>query len=149
MCCQVIPAIALGNESAQLDIFDSHFLRTDTAGQNHFQFIVIRMMSQARNLPHLLFIQIIVQPLKHTVKCHLCRIRDEREDGMVEVIINRFQDVRNQFLTQLFSLLVNIRVTASREVDPLERTGFLLPCLIDLCRTQLSLFTDQEGLSRQ
>ena len=111
VCRQIVPAITFGNESTQFDVLDRYLFRTDTARQDHFQFIVVRIMSQIGNLSYLFFIQVIVQPLKHTVKCHLRRIRYEREYGMVEIIINCLQDVRHQLFTQLFSLLIDVRVT--------------------------------------
>ena len=95
MGCQVIAAISFGDESTEFDILDGHLFATDTAGKNHFQFFQIRIMPQCGDLPYFLFVEIIIQSLQHSVESDFCGVGDERENRMVDVVIDSFQYSRD------------------------------------------------------
>ncbi len=50
---------------------------------------------------------------------------------MVQVVINGFQNIRNQFFSQKFPLLIDIYIAATGEVDTFERAGVPLAGLVD------------------
>ncbi len=72
---QVVPAVSFGNKGTQLDIFDSHFLTTDTPRQDFFQFLVVGVVSQSLYLLYFQLIQIIVESFQQSIEGHFCRIR--------------------------------------------------------------------------
>ena len=90
------------------------------------------MMPQCRNLPYFLFIQIVIQPLQHSVEGNFGRIRDKGKYSMVQVVINGFQNIRNQFFSQEFPFFIDIYIAATGEVDTFERAGVPLARLVDL-----------------
>ena len=92
---KVITAVALGDESTQLDVFDGYLFASYATGQDTLQLIVAGIMSQSGNLPDFLLVEVVVQSLQHSVEGHFRRIRYEGKDGMVYILINGFQDVRH------------------------------------------------------
>ena len=129
---QVIPTVSLGNECTELNIFDGNFFTADTAGKNDLQLFHIGMMPQCRNLPYFLFIQIVIQPLQHSVEGNFGRIRDKGKYSMVQVVINGFQNIRNQFFSQEFPFFIDIYIAATGEVNTFERAGVPLARPVDL-----------------
>ena len=51
---------------------------------------------------------------------------------MVQVVINGFQNIRNQFFSQEFPFFIDIYIAATGEVDTFERAGVPLARLVDL-----------------
>ena len=147
LCFRVVPrtmlsAVALGNESTQLDVLNGHLLAPYAAGQDTLQLIVAGVVSQSGNLPHLLFVEIVVQSLQHSVESHFRSIRYKGKDGVVYILVDGFQDVRYQFLTQQFTFLVDVHVTAATEIDTLEGARLHLARLVDLHCAELAGFVD-------
>ena len=61
---------------------------------------------------------------------------------MVYILVDGFQDVGHQFLTQQFTFLVDVHVTAAAEIDTLEGARLHLARLVDLHRAELAGFVD-------
>ena len=131
---KVVATVALGNESTQLNVLNGHLLAPYAAGQDTLQLIVAGVVSQSGNLPHLLLVEIVVQSLQHSVESHFRSIRYKGKDGVVYILVDGFQDVGHQFLTQQFTFLVDVHVTAAAEIDTLEGASFtsrgLLICTV-------------------
>ena len=61
---------------------------------------------------------------------------------MIDVVIDRFQNSRNQLFTQPFPFLINIDITATGEIDTFERTSMILAWLVNLRSTDFTFFAD-------
>ena len=96
-----------------------------------FQLIVAGVMSQSGNLPHFLLVEIIVQSLQHSVESHFRSIRYKGKT-VWSYPYRWLSGCWNQFLTQQFTFLINIHITAAAEIDTLERTRLHLARLVDL-----------------
>ena len=139
---KVVATVALGNESTQLNVLNGHLLAPYAAGQDTLQLIVAGVVSQSGNLPHLLLVEIVVQSLQHSIESHFRSIRYKGKDGVVYILVDGFQDVGHQFLTQQFTFLVDVHVTAAAEIDTLEGARLHLARLVDLHRAELAGFVD-------
>ena len=148
MSRQVIAAVAFGNKRTQLDVLYRHFLTADAPRKDSLQFIVTGVVSQLLYLSHLQFIKVVVESFEHTIKRHLRRVRYKGEHGVLHIIIYRFQDRVYQLLTQQFSFLINIHITAPAEIDTFKRACLLFLCPVDLCQAHLSGFIQKDSLSR-
>ena len=58
---KVITAVALGDESTQLDVFDGYLFASYATGQDTLQLIVAGIMSQSGNLPDFFLVEVVVQ----------------------------------------------------------------------------------------
>ena len=96
---QIIPAVSFSNKSTQLNILDSNFFCTDTHRKNLFQLFFLEKMTLVGN-PFLLdTVQIIIQFFQHAIISYFSCIWNEREYGMIQIIIYGFQDIRDQCLS--------------------------------------------------
>ena len=129
---QIIPTVSLCNKGTELYVFYSHFLTADTAGKNNFQLLHTGIVSQCSNLAYLFFIQIIIQPLQHSVESNFSRVGDKRENGMIDIVMNGFQNSGNQFFSQKFSFFIDIDITSTGEVNTLKGASASFAWLIDL-----------------
>ena len=77
-------------------------------------------MVEIGNLLNLAFVEILLETAQHAIVSHLGCIRDVAEHGVVNIIIHCLQDRLGQLLAQLLTLLIDILVGTTAEVDALE-----------------------------
>ena len=120
---QVVAFPVLGDESAQFDILPHHFLDA---------YVMVEP-------PH---------PVRHPMECHLGRIRDVREHGVLHIPVDGLDDGGRELFAQTFAFQVDIPVRATAEVDALEGTGTECLGREDPFQADLSAFADEKRLSR-
>ena len=79
MRCELIAALPLGDEGAELDVLDSDLLGADARGEDLTQ----RFVGEGRralDLSELLLGEVLVHTLDHTVVSDFGRVGDEGED---------------------------------------------------------------------
>ena len=77
-------------------------------------------MIEVGYLLNLGLIKILLETAQHAIVSHLSSVRDIAEHGVVYIIIHSLQDRLGQLLAQLLTLLVDILVGTTTEVDALE-----------------------------
>ena len=77
-------------------------------------------MVEVGNLLYLGLIKILLETAQHAIVSHLGCIRDVAEHGVVYIVIHSLQDRLGQLLAQLLTLLIDILVGTTAEVDALE-----------------------------
>ena len=77
-------------------------------------------MVEVGNLLNLGLIKILLETAQHAIVSHLGCIRDVAEHGVVYIVIHSLQDRLGQLLAQLLTLLIDILVGTTTEVDALE-----------------------------
>ena len=144
---QVITAVTLGDEGTQLDIFDRYLLAAHPHREDLLQLLLLQEMTPVGDPLLFQLVEVVVQPLLHTEVGHLGGIGDEREDRMVEVMINGTKNRLHQVLTHPFPFLINIYIATPREVDPLKRAGAIGFGSYDLLRVPLASLIDEDRLA--
>ena len=81
----------------------------------------------------------LIHTLEHPVVGDLRRIGDEGEDRMTQITSDSTEDSGSQLLPKSLALLIDIRITSTREVNTLKATSCRLLRLDDLLQTHLSL----------
>ena len=81
VCCELIAALPLGDEGAELDVLDSDLLGADACGEDLTQRFVGERR-RALDLSELLLGEVLVHTLDHTIVCDFGRVGDEGEDGV-------------------------------------------------------------------
>ena len=76
---ELIAALTLGDEGAELDVLDSDLLGADTCGEDLTQGFVGERR-RALDLSELLLGEVLVQPLDHAVVSDFGGVGDEGED---------------------------------------------------------------------
>ena len=110
MGSQIVTTVSLSNKCTQFYILDRYFFTPNTHGQDLFQFFLLKQVATIGDPFFFQLIQIVVQPLLHPEISDLGRIRDKREDGMIQVVIHRFQDRMHEIISQTLPFPVNIHV---------------------------------------
>ena len=82
MCCELVTALALGDEGTELDVLDGNFLGAYTLGKDSPQSLLAEV-GLGLYLLELLLREVLVQPLDHTIISDLGCIGDEGEDRML------------------------------------------------------------------
>ena len=77
-------------------------------------------MVEVGNLFNLAFVEILLETAQHAIVSHLGCVRDVAEHGVIYIVIHCLQDRLGQLLAQLLTLLVDILVGTTAEVDALE-----------------------------
>ena len=77
-------------------------------------------MVEVGNLLNLGLIKILLETTQHAIVSHLGSVRDIAKHGVVYIIIHSLQDRLGQLLAQLLTLLIDILVGTTTEVDALE-----------------------------
>ena len=124
---EVVAAVALGDEGAQLNIFPCHFLPPNNARD------IMRT-------------HVVVKRLRHAVECHLCRVRDKGEHRVLHIAIYGFEDIRQQLRTQHLPFLIYSSIRPPREINPLKGAGLILSGGDYLLRVHLPRLVDEQRL---
>ena len=120
---QIPAACVIGNKSAQLFIFDHNLFYARSQRKNLFQFFGLCLCVQFQDLLAFKIIQPFLHPFHQTQESRLGSVGDIGKNGIIEIVINRFQDGICQSLAQFFAFQVNIPVVAAGKIDPFKRTG--------------------------
>ena len=78
-------------------------------------------MIHARYLFYFLFVQMIFETIKHSIKSHFRRIGDERKHSITRLAIDGIVNGLHELFTKFLALLIDIAVGPSAEIDALER----------------------------
>ena len=92
MGCQVVARSSFRDECAQLDVLPCDLLAPYILMQQMLQLFIRRLVVHIHYQVYLLLVDITLEAAKHSIKSHLGRIRDEREHGMLRIIIYGLKD---------------------------------------------------------
>ena len=103
-----------------------------------------RLVVEFLNFFYLCLVELFLEPSQHTIICNLGGVWDKREDGVVNVAFNSFENGFHKQFAEFLPLLVYVAVRATAEINPLERTGrvaaavenFLYLCFATLAHYQ-------------
>ena len=123
MCGKVVASVALADEGAQFYVLPYHFLYPDAVV----------------NAPY---------PVRHAIECHLCRVRDIREDRMLYVTVDSLHDGRGQLFPQLLTFPIDVAVTATAEVYAFEAACAKLLLRDNLLQPIVTVPTNYDSLPR-
>ena len=73
-----------------------------------------------------LFTAELPKAVHHAVISYLGGVRNKTENGLVKVVLDAIKDLGNEIGSKFHSLVVDLRIVTTREVDALKRTGALL-----------------------
>ena len=146
MTYQLVSRTVFSNESAKLHIFPSHFLHARTLSKHCFQLIVAQI--PVLNGFVLQGVEMVFHSLDHTVKAHLSGVWNKREHGVIYITFYLFNQFWNQTATQLNTLVVDVSIVSTREVDALERTRFVVERLLNLLNTDIAVMLHNNGRPR-
>ena len=150
---QIVTRIAFGDESAHFDVLPCHFLRTNSARQD-FSYSRLRLLLAPRfclgqercDFARLLFIEILLKSLNHTIISRFRCIGNVRKYRVVHLIIDGFEDVRHEASSHFLALAIDVAIRSSTEVHSLERTSGKTFGFEDLLNAQLPVSARDERL---
>ena len=122
MGCEVVALRSLRDEGAQFDVLPHHLLCANLTMQ-------------------------FAHAVRHAVEGHLSRVGNIGEDRVIHITIDGLHDGRQELLTQLLALVIDVTVRTSTEVDTLERTSRQFLCCQDLFQMTLAVLTDNQRLT--
>ena len=64
-----------------------------------------------------------LKPLNHPIVTYLCGVRDKARNSVFKIVFDRFENLGNNLLPQGLSLLVDIDVVSTTEINTFERTS--------------------------
>ena len=117
-----VSAGVFGDKGTQLHILYGNLFNTHPAAYQLAHLFLCHILF-GENTLQFYFLEIIFQALYQSVKCDLGSIRDKRNYGMLQVVIQRLQHSAGKVAAQFHTLSVYIRVAAAAEVDALKAAG--------------------------
>ena len=119
MCRKVVALVACRDEGTHLDILVGNLLLTHLLGNKGIQLLLGKLLTRI-DFPYLPLVKILLHSLNHTIECHLGCVRDEREYGVVKVVVDSLENLLLQVRTEFLALGVDITVVSAAEIDSLE-----------------------------
>ena len=96
---------------------------------------------------YLLVVDITLKSAEHTIVGHLCRIGDERENGVSHIIVHRFQYGFGKQFAQFLALGIDVAVRTTAEIDSLKGTCGVSLALQDAVNAAVTVTTDNNSLA--
>src|SRR5690606_19000817 len=110
------------NEGAQLHILNGYFFDAYATVQQFPYLLRTQHFPISKNFLYLNIFQVRFQSFDEAVKSNFGCIRDKRDNGIFQIIIQSFEYRTRQLFTQSYTLLVNACIRASTEINALKAT---------------------------
>ena len=145
---KVVALRPFGDEGAQLDVFPGHLLGADAAGEDAAQLLLGERAVGTGDQRGLLGVEVLVEPLHHTVEGGFGRVGNVAEHGVVGVAVECADDRPDEVDAHLLAFAVDVAVGAAAEVDALEGAGGLSAGGEDLPEGEFAGAVHQQGFPR-
>ena len=122
MGSQVVAAVAARDERAQLDVLDGHLLAPHVGAQHGLNLLArgLVVLGEGIQFVHLLPVELLLEPIEHSVKGHFGRVGDVAEHGVRHISFDGFGDALRKLFAQCLAFLVDVAVRPSAEIDAFE-----------------------------
>ena len=148
MRSQIVTRVALGYKGTELYIFPCYLLTAHILMEYLLKFVVCRYMVHLGYALYLLPVHISLESPQHTIESHLCRIGNERENRMLDIIVYSLQYCVRKLLSKLFTFLVDVTVRTAAEVYTLERALAVTTPVEYLLDRTVTVFIYNQCMSR-
>src|SRR5690554_2872250 len=148
MLYHILPIRILGDKSTQFGIFDIEFLETWSDAQHFIQFFIRNFIRTVEQGFLLKISHIGTHSFFHTKERNFGSIGNIRKYGILDIVVNGFQNLWTKQFTKLFTFLINFGITSSGEVNPLEGTGTEFNGLPEFFLGYSAIFLGNQGMTR-
>lgn len=96
-------------------------------------------------MPGFAAVEIFFEPFDHSVETCFGCVGNERDYGVLEVVIDGLEDSRHELAPESFALAVDVAVAATTKVDSFEAAGCIVAFWQNALDANALVFADYEG----